>query len=79
MFLKHFGIDKDPFEPYVVATGWVPLFKVRDRRGAADERAKKEAEECMSSLDQMEEQGIQIPGHSNDDADVWMKKNGQSY
>lgn len=79
VFLHHFGIEKDPFEPYMAATGWVPLFKVVDRRGAADERAKKEAEERMVSLEQLAEKGVQLRDRSNDDADIWMKENGHSY
>ncbi|MDO8261791.1 MAG: hypothetical protein Q7T21_01045 [Gallionella sp.] len=76
VFLHHFGISKDPFEPYLGATGWVPLFKIEDRRGLADERAKKEAEERMVSLEQLAEKGIQQSERSNDDADDWMKENG---
>lgn len=79
VFLHHFGIVKDPFEPYMAATGWIPLFKIVDRRGAADERAKKEAEERMVSLEQLEEQGVQQRDCSNNDADSWMKENGYSY
>ena len=76
VFLNHFGMVKDPFEPYMAATGWVPLFKIEDRRGLADERAKKEAEEHMDSLEQLAEQGIQLRDRSNDDADDWLKANG---
>jgi hypothetical protein len=79
VFLHHFGIDKDPFEPYMAATGWVPLFKIVDRRGAADERAKKEAEERMVSLQQLEEQGVQLRDRSNNDADYWMKEHGHRF
>lgn len=79
VFLHYFGIDKDPFEPYMAATGWVPLFKIEDRRGLADERAKKEAEERMVSMEQLEEQGIQLRERSIDDADDWMKENGHRF
>jgi hypothetical protein len=79
VFMNHFGITKDPFEPYMAATGWVPLFKIEDRRGLADERAKKEAEERMDSLEQLAEQGIQPPERSSDDADEWMKENGHRF
>lgn len=79
VFLNYFGIDKDPFEPYMEATGWVPLFKIEDRRGLADERAKKEAEERMVSLEQLAEQGIQLRERANDDADYWMKENGHRF
>lgn len=79
VFLHHFGIIKDPFEPYMAATGWVPLFKIEDRRGLADERAKKEAGERMVSLEQLAEQGIQLGGNQIDDADDWMKENGHRF
>lgn len=77
VFLNHFGIIKDPFEPYMATAGWVPLFKIEDRRGAADERAKKEAEARMDSLEQLIEQGYQPRGRSNEDdaADEWLKEN----
>ncbi len=79
VFLHHFGIVKDPFEPYMAATGWVPFFKIVDRRGAADERAKKEVEERMVSFEQLAEQGIQLRDRSKDEADEWMKENGHRY
>lgn len=79
VFLHHFGIFKDPFEPYMATTGWVPLFKIEDRRGLADVRAKKEAEERMVSLDQLHEQGIQQRERSVNDADDWMKKNAHHF
>lgn len=79
VFLHHFGIDKDPFDRYMAATGWVPRFKIADRRGSADERAKKEAEERAVSLEQLAEQGIQLRARLDDEADVWMKENGHSY
>lgn len=79
VFLYYFGIDRDPFEPYMAATGWVPLFKIEDRRGLADERAKREAEKRVVSLEQLAEQGIQPPERSSDDADDWLKENGHCF
>ena len=42
---KNLGIVDDPFERYRSGSGvgWEPRFKVHDKRGAADERAKREA------------------------------------
>ena len=37
------GIDSDPFFDYNPADGWKPRFQFRDRRNAADERAKEKA------------------------------------
>ncbi len=79
VFLNHFGIDKDPFEPYTHACGWMPLFTITDKRGAADERAKKEAEERMASLEQLAETGIQFSDRSNSGADDWMRERGHSF
>jgi hypothetical protein len=42
-FKKYLGITIDPFHPANNTTGWKPLFKVEDKRGAADERAKRDA------------------------------------
>lgn len=44
VFRKHLGIQDDPFEHYRPGVGWKPRFEVSDKRGAADERAKKEGE-----------------------------------
>ncbi len=84
LVFRHFGIVKDPFEPYRGVSGWVPLFTITDKRGAADERAKKEAEERMLSLEQLEKKGIQFGDHSDagDDDDVaneWMKGEGHRF
>ena len=37
------GIDSDPFFDYNPADGWKPRFQFRDRRNAAEERAKEKA------------------------------------
>lgn len=44
LFKTHFGVGDDPFEPYKGQQRYTPLFKITDSRGAADERAKREAE-----------------------------------
>ena len=79
VFLNHFGIVRDPFEPYMESAGWRPLFTISDKRGAADARAKKEAEARMVSLEQLAEQGRQPRDRSNEDADDWMTKNGHEF
>ena len=51
VFSKHLGIKDDPFEDYRPGAGWVPRFKIVDKRGAADERAKTRAERRTESYD----------------------------
>ncbi len=60
IFKEYFGVKLDPFEHYRKSVGWIPRFKITDKRGAADERAKREAENYRTeSLEQGEERGIQ--------------------
>lgn len=90
IFYKHLGIKDDPFENYRASAGWEPRFKITDNRGAADERAKQEAERRTSSLEQLHEQGVQFAGTStldssfdssdcdeseNDPAAEWLRDN----
>ena len=81
---KHIGLTGDPFEPYREENGWVPRFEILDKRGAADERAKREAERRTDSLDQLVERGSQLASSGlspqgfddeNDAADDWLRKN----
>lgn len=44
------GICDDPFEAFQQRKGWQPRFKIADRRGDADERAKRQAESRTISL-----------------------------
>lgn len=62
LFRLHFGISADPFEPYSKCNGWVPRFKITDKRGAADERAKQEAERRTDSYEQLTERGFRFTG-----------------
>ncbi len=55
MLRTHLGIRSDPFDPYRKGAGWGPRFTINDKRGAADERAKREAERSMVSLDPLNE------------------------
>lgn len=87
VFRKHLGINDDPFEAYRGVAGWVPRFSIVDKRGAADERAKQEAERRTYSLDQFNEfadrfagadqshQSLDSDDSENDDADEWLKNN----
>ena len=54
MFLEHLGI-KDPFDPKDAR--WQARFKIEDKRGAADERAKSDAINKTNSYDQRNESG----------------------
>ncbi len=80
------GINDDPFNPYRKAAGWEPLFKVSDKRNAADERAKREAVRHTVSYDGLTERGAHFAESSethesfdseDDAADGWLKKNGK--
>lgn len=62
-FKEHLGVEHDPFDPK--AAKWKPRFKITDKRGAADERAKREAERHTVSLEQMNERGERV-GDIND-------------
>ena len=79
IFRENFGITSDPFERYRNGVGWVPLFKIVDRRGAADERAKREAERRTESYEQLPESkgaaGDQLCNGGSDAADTWLKDN----
>ena len=86
VFRNHLGISDDPFYPYrkSVGCGWEPRFKINDNRGAADERARREAERRTMSYEQLMESGEKIGDSNlthqsfdseNDAADDWLKKN----
>lgn|GEM_PF-4382995 len=84
VFSKCIGIKDDPFERHRPDVGWAPRFKIADKRGAADERAKREAERRTDSYEQMNERGDQFPSNNqtdqsvdakNDAADEWLKNN----
>jgi hypothetical protein len=82
IFRSHLNCTDDPFDSYRKAVGWNPRFKISDNRGAADLRAKREAERRTSSLEQLQENGAQFPqndqtqsfeGDDADDANEWLK------
>lgn len=77
------GITDEPIV-HNGGTGYEPAFKIQDKRGAADQRAKREAERRTVSLDELQESGIQFEGNERaecdhesegDAADEWLRKN----
>ena len=81
---KHLGLTGDPFRPYSKAEGWLPRFNVVDKRGAADERATRDAERRTDSYDGLVERGAQFTdsGHAHrefdeegDPAAAWLNEN----
>jgi hypothetical protein len=56
----YFGISSDPFYPYNPSCGWEPRFKIEDKIGAPDERAKVEGERKNVSWDEIIEAGEKI-------------------
>jgi hypothetical protein len=85
VFRVHLGINKDPFEAYRKGRGWVPHFRISDKRGAADARAKREAERRTESFEELTERGNQFatsglserPFDDDDDdaASAWLREN----
>lgn len=87
VFRKYLGVKNDPFEPYREGAGWMPHFKITDKRGAADQRAKRDGERQTYSYEQLIERGNsftvtdQLQEHSYEDEDdgdaasTWLKDN----
>ena len=85
VFRVHLGINKDPFEAYRKGRGWVPHFRISDKRGAADERAQREAERRTDSYEALIERGnpfaasgqSEHPFNDDDDdaASAWLREN----
>ena len=78
------GLHGDPFEDCKLGGSWRPRFRIVDRRGAADDRARREAERRTESLEQANERGDQFAdaadgiGSSDDeedDAAEWLREN----
>jgi len=79
---SYFGFKSDPFEEYHRTYGWVPRFRVSDNRGAADERALRDAEAKTVSYEGMLERGQQFPDFvdasdpsGGNDAEEWLREN----
>ena len=75
------GLHGDPFEDCKLRGGWQPRFQIVDRRGAADERAKREGERRTGSFEQTNECGDQFADadgsmrsfeREDDDAAEWL-------
>ena len=83
VFRANFGVQ-EPFFPYNAADGWLPRFQIMDRRGAAADRARRDAESKTVSLDQLLDSGFQLDGNlisdaqseaAGDAADRWLREN----
>lgn len=75
---KHLGVTGDPFERYDKSTGWVPIFKIVDKRGASEDRAKRDAERRTDSFEQLNEQGERFATNDDDESGsgaAWLKAN----
>lgn len=86
---SNIGIKDDPI-PYQDGMGYLLGVKVSDKRGAADARAKLEAERRKVSLDDLQERGVQFGDHGQGDycyettdkemagdaADKWLRTQG---
>lgn len=88
VFRRHLGVSDDPFDPYRKGAGWVPRFKIFDKRGTADKRALREAGRNTVSLEELTERGTQFGDTNqthqsfssendpeNDAAADWLKDN----
>ncbi len=84
-FRDNLGISIELFSCHIKGMGWEPYFKIYDKRGAADERAKINALRMMtSSYEEMAERGATFTEYSEndtsfdseiDEADIWLKSN----
>ncbi len=79
---KHFGIDSDPFETYNDQAGYKPAFGISDKRNAADERARKNAERKTISYEDWKEhksgsenRNIDDDDSNDDEATRWFMSN----
>lgn len=89
IFRRYLGIDDDPFDPYRKNVGWEPRFKIYDKRGAVDERARQEGERRSISYDDQSKyssnelgatsQMHQFLESENDDTAEWLKNHDPSY
>lgn len=84
----HLGITDNPIAPFRKGIGYRARFNVVDNRGAADTRAKREAQRRKESLEELQGRGMQFSDategdHSyeneadmaGDAADEWLKRN----
>jgi hypothetical protein len=88
LFTLHLGINHDPFHSFRTGYGWEPRFNIHDRRGAADNRAKHEAERRTISYDDLKNNAV-TPDEENEmgtsfksevnSAEDWLKSEGFSW
>jgi hypothetical protein len=74
VFRTHLGILDDPFDPYRKG-GWKPRFKIADKRGALDVRAKLDAERRIESYKDSGQHGFQDDNTSKDNLPVASEEN----
>jgi len=81
VFKKHLGIKSDPFFPSNKSDGWKPIFRLENKLGAKDERAKWEGEFKTESWEQRNESGEKVSAYhesngmdKNDEAGDWIKE-----
>ncbi len=81
VFRNHLGIKSDPFAPYNKHDGWKPIFRLENKLGAKDERARREGEFKTESWEQRNELGEKVSAYhesndmdENDEASDWIKE-----
>ena len=81
VFKKHLGIESDPFYPFNKYDGWKPIFRLENKLGAKDERARREGEFKTESWEQRNELGEKVSAYhesndmdENDEASDWIKE-----
>ena len=88
LFELHLGINHDPFHSYRTGFGWEPRFKIHDRRGAADNRAKREADRRTIPYDNLKNNAVNHDDKNERDtfsyseantAEDWLKHEGYSW
>lgn len=86
-FRNNLGISIELFSGHIKGIGWQPYFKIYDKRGAADERAKINALRMTSSYEEMSERGTKFTEDREndatfdseiDEADIWLRNNDPS-
>lgn len=70
------GMKGDPFYRHCKDKGWEPRFKLLNKLGASDERAKRQAELKTVSYDVIQNY---IPSDNDEAGDIWMKNNGHKF
>lgn len=83
-FRNNLGISIELFSVHIKGIGWQPYFKIYDKRGASDERAKINALRMTYSYEEMSERGTKFTEYREndatfdseiDEADIWLRNN----